>query len=135
TMPAEPLATLPSSIFAGFAVLGTAMVSVLFTYDGYADAVYLAGETRDPSKLPRILVVSLLSVTALYVLANCCFLAGLGADGMARSKFVGFELARSAFGEAGERAYVMIAVLVMAGAVNSYLMTGPRIARLLAEER
>jgi len=119
-----------------FAALGGAMTSVIFTYDGYADAVYLAGETRAPGRaLPRALFTALLVITALYLLANVTFLAVLGIDGLAQSQFPALDVARRAFGTVGAQALTVIAVVVMLGAINAYFLTGPRIARVLAEER
>ncbi|MEZ5962556.1 MAG: APC family permease [Planctomycetota bacterium] len=117
------------------AAFGTAMVSVIFTFDGYADAVYLAGETRDPGRaLPRALLLALLTIVGLYLLANVTFLHVLGVEGLAASKFPALDVARTAFGSAGTRGLTTVALVVLLGAVNAYFLTGPRIARLLAEE-
>ncbi|MBI3819245.1 MAG: amino acid permease [Planctomycetes bacterium] len=115
---------------------GGAMIKVIFTYDGYADAVYLSEETRNPEKsVPRVLFISLIIITGLYLFCNIAFLSVFGARGMANSKFVPLELMQYAFGASGTKLLTIAAVAVMLGAVNSYLLTGPRIARLLAEER
>jgi APA family basic amino acid/polyamine antiporter len=118
-----------------FKALGGAMVSVIWTYDGYADAVYLAGETRDPGRsLPRALLTALVTITGLYLLANSTFLYVLGVDGLAHSKFAALDVSRRAFGDAGGKVLTVIALVVLFGAVNGYFLTGPRIGRLLAEE-
>lgn len=117
------------------AAFGSAMVAVIFTFDGYADAVYLAGEMQQAERrMPRVLVASLATITGLYLLANFTFLHVLGVDGLARSKFAALDVARAAFGEAGTRGLTVIALVVLLGAVNAYFLTGPRIARLLAED-
>jgi len=127
TMPTEPLLL--------FAAIGAAMKNVLFSYDGYADAVYMAGETENPGKaLPRALFVSLLTITGLYVAANATFLAVLGTDGLATSKFAALDVAERAFGNAGSIALAIVAMVILLGAANSYFLTGPRIARVLAED-
>ncbi|HEU4418131.1 MAG TPA: APC family permease, partial [Planctomycetota bacterium] len=131
-----------STVFPGtpgllFAALGGAMVAVLWTYDGYADAVYLAGETRDPGRaLPRALLTALVTITGLYLLANATFLYVLGVEGLANSssRFAALDVSRRAFGDAGGTVLTVIAVVVLFGAVNGYFLTGPRIGRLLAEE-
>jgi APA family basic amino acid/polyamine antiporter len=127
TMPTEPLLL--------FAAIGAAMKNVLFSYDGYADAVYMAGETENPGKaLPRALFVALLTITGLYVAANATFLAVLGTDGLATSKFAALDVAERAFGNAGSIALAIVAMVILLGAANSYFLTGPRIARVLAED-
>ena len=119
----------PTSLVPLLGAIGGAMVSVIFSYDGYADAVYVAGETKDPGRaLPRALFTALLTITGLYLLANATFLHVLGVQGLA------LDVARAAFGEAGGTVLTAIAVVVLLGAVNAYFLTGPRIARVLAEE-
>jgi basic amino acid/polyamine antiporter, APA family len=131
---AAPL-TLPDGIGALLAAIGGAMIGVHFTYDGYADAVYLAGETRDPGRtMPRVLFAALGTITLLYLFANAAFLGVLGTEGLARSKFPALDVVRVAFGAGGAAVLTVVAVVVMLGAVNAYFLTGPRIARVLAEE-
>jgi len=126
---------LPARDVGLLAALGLAMTKVIWTYDGYADAVYMAGETRDPGRaLPRALFTALLAITGLYLLANATFLHVLGLAGLASSKFPALDVAKAAFGETGERILTAVALVVLLGAVNGYFLTGPRIARLLAEE-
>jgi amino acid transporter len=51
----------------GGASFGLAMVFVLFTYGGWNEAAYLAGEVRDARRnMVKILVAGILAVTALY---------------------------------------------------------------------
>lgn len=134
-VPAGPPLELPTSASALLAAVGGAMIGVHFTYDGYADAVYLAGETRDPGRaMPRALFASLLTITVLYLLANAAFLAVLGTQGLARSAFPALDVVRAAFGDRGAAVLTVVAVVVLLGAVNAYFLTGPRIARVLAEE-
>ncbi len=127
-MPVEPMLLLGA--------VGAAMKNVLFTYDGYADAVYMAGETASPGRsLPRALFTALFVIAGLYLLANATFLSVLGVDGLAQSKFAALDVAERAFGDAGERILTAVAMVILLGAINAYFLTGPRIARLLAEER
>jgi APA family basic amino acid/polyamine antiporter len=117
------------------AAIGTAMTAVVFSYDGYADAVYLGGETRDPGRsLPRALFAALAAITVLYLATNLAFLWVLGVDGLAATKFAALDVVARAFGPTGAKVLTAIAVIVMLGAVNAYFLTGPRIARVLAEE-
>ncbi len=125
----------PASPALLFAAVGSAMAAVIFTYDGYADAVYLAGETRDPGRtLPRALFTALIAITGLYLLANVTFLCVLGVDGLAKSQFAALDVAVRAFGPSGAQVLTVIALVVLLGAVNGYFLTGPRIGRYLAEE-
>jgi APA family basic amino acid/polyamine antiporter len=132
---AQAAVPVPSSENSWLGHLGLAMAPVIWSYDGYADAVYMAGETRDPGRaLPRALLTALLAITGLYLLANATFLHVLGMAGLSESKFAALEVAKAAFGESGERILTAVALVVLLGAVNGYFLTGPRIARILAEE-
>ncbi|MEQ1630846.1 MAG: amino acid permease [Planctomycetota bacterium] len=127
--------SMPASPFLLFAAIGAAMKNVLFSYDGYADAVYMAGETENPGKaLPRALFTSLVTITLLYVFANAAFLYVLGTDGLAQSRFAALDVAKKAFGDSGESILTVVAMVILLGAANAYFLTGPRIARVLAEE-
>ncbi len=129
------IAAMPTSPWLLFAAVGAAMKNVLFSYDGYADAVYMAGETENPGKaLPRALFTSLITISGLYVFANAAFLYVLGTDGLAHSKFAALDVAKVAFGDSGELILTGVAMVILLGAANAYFLTGPRIARVLAEE-
>lgn len=133
--PAAGTVVFPATTLALLAAVGGAMQNVIFSYDGYADAVYVAGETKDPGRaLPRALFTSLVTITGLYLLLNAAFVHVLGAQGLAQSKFAALDVVRAAFGDAGAAALTVVAFVVLLGAVNAYFLTGPRIARLLAEE-
>ena len=76
---AKPAAT-PAG---GGGAFGLAMIFVLFTYGGWNEAAYLAGEVRDAQRnMLRVLVGGIIAVTALYLLVNLGYLAALGIDGV-----------------------------------------------------
>lgn len=128
-------AMMPATVPLLLVAIGGAMREVIFSYDGYADVVYVAGETRDPGRaLPRALFTALATITGLYLLANATFVHVLGVQGLAASKFPALDVARAAFGDAGGIVLTIVAAVVLLGAVNAYFLTGPRIARILAEE-
>jgi APA family basic amino acid/polyamine antiporter len=132
----SPATAFPATTWALLAAAGGAMSNVIFSFDGYADGVYMAGETRQPgSAMPRALLTSVVTISCLYLLANVTFLHVLGVDGLAHSKLAALDVAQRAFGAAGGTALTAIALIVMLGAINAYFLTGPRIARVLAEER
>jgi len=106
---------------------GLAMVFVLLTYGGWNEAAYIAGEVRDARRnMMRILVIGLLSVTALYLLVNIGYLAALGLAGVRDSKAVAVDVMRLALGDKGA---VVIAIIVCVSAlttINAAIFTGAR---------
>jgi APA family basic amino acid/polyamine antiporter len=112
---------------AGGGALGLAMVFVLFTYGGWNEAAYLAGEVRDaPRSMLRILVWGIAAVTALYLLVNAAYVTALGVGGMRASKAVAADAMRL---YAGDRGAALLALVVCVSALttmNAAIFTGAR---------
>lgn len=106
---------------------GLAMIFVLFTYGGWNEAAYLAGEVRDARRnMVRILVWGIVAVTALYLLVNLGYLAALGLGGMRDSRAVAADAMRLV---AGEKGAVLVALIVCVSALttmNAAIFTGAR---------
>jgi amino acid transporter len=106
---------------------GLAMIFVLFTYGGWNEAAYLAGEVREARRnMMRILIGGILAVTALYLLVNIGYLAALGLGGMKGSSAVAADVMRLV---AGDRGAALIALVVCASALttmNAAVFTGAR---------
>jgi amino acid transporter len=109
------------------ASFGLAMIFVLFTYGGWNEAAYLAGEVRDARRnMVKILVWGIVAVTALYLLVNLGYLAALGLGGIRDSKAVAADVMRLL---AGERGAVLVALIVCVSALttmNAAIFTGAR---------
>ena len=100
----------------GLASFGLAMVFVLLTYGGWNEAAYLSAEMRRSRDMVRALVLSIVVITALYLLVNWAYWRGLGMEGMAKSEALAADLMRVAFGRTGEQ---LISVLVAVAAITS----------------
>jgi len=63
-----------------------ALVPAFFTFGGWQQALWIAGEVRDPRRtLPRAIVGGVLAVVVVYLLANWAYLRLLGVQGVAGS--------------------------------------------------
>ncbi len=111
----------------GWGMFGLAMVFVLLTYGGWNEAAYLGAELRDVSRnMLRVLVASIVIITALYLLVNAAYWYGLGMTGMASSNAVAADLLRMSFGRTGE---VLISTAVGVAAltsINATMIVGAR---------
>ncbi|MCC6209844.1 MAG: APC family permease [Burkholderiales bacterium] len=104
-----------------------AMMFVLFTFGGWNEAAYLAGEVREPRRnMLRILVAGIVAVTLLYLLVNIGYLAALGQGGIAASKAVGADVMRLAAGETGAVALSLIVCVSALTTINAAVFTGAR---------
>lgn len=120
-------ASASASAGSGGGSFGLAMVFVLFTYGGWNEAAYIAGEVKDARRnMVRILVGGILAVTVLYLLVNLGYLAALGLAGIRDSKAVAVDVMRLVAGDAGA---VLVALIVCVSAfttINAALFTGAR---------
>ena len=119
------IAPVPGS--GGDSAIGLILVFVLLTYGGWNEAVYVTSEVRDAKKwMPRVLILSLIAIAALYVLVNLAYLKVLGLGGMAEHNAVAAEVMGRVFGPTGA---VLMSVIVVAAALtsaNATLITGAR---------
>lgn len=111
----------------GDSAIGLILVFVLLTYGGWNEAVYVTSEVRDAKTwMPRVLILSLIAIAALYVLVNLAYLRVLGLGGMAEHNAVAAELMGRVFGPSG--AIVMSAIVIAAAltSANATMITGAR---------
>jgi fructoselysine transporter len=65
----------PAGLLGG---LGVALILAVYDYLGYYNICYLAEEIVEPTKtIPRVIVISILSVAVLYILMNACIVSVL----------------------------------------------------------
>ncbi|HBL25330.1 MAG TPA: amino acid permease [Acidobacteria bacterium] len=110
------------------AAFGFAMISVLWTYDGWYGLTCSAGEVRDPARnLPRGLILGTLAVILLYVLLNLAYLRALPAAAMGGEPRIAEAAALRLFGDGGAR-LLSLAVLVSAfGCLSSTILYSSRL--------
>jgi len=129
------LPTAPIGI-AAWGALALAFQSVIWTYYGYPDAAKIAEEVKDPGKnLPRIFLLGIASVTALYLLLNAAFLQVLPFDKIATSKLVAGDVAEAIFGARAGTLMAALAFLVVLASLNGNLFVTPRVVFGLARDR
>jgi len=117
----------PAAVDAAVGPFGLAMIFVLFTFGGWNEAAYLAGEVRDARRnMIRVLIWGIAVLTVLYLLVNLGYLLALGLGGMRESKVVAADLMRLV---AGERASLVLALIVCVATLttmNAAIFTGAR---------
>jgi APA family basic amino acid/polyamine antiporter len=117
-------------------LLATALIPVLWTYDGWADPATMAGEISDPQRnLPRALIVGALCVMLVYLVVNVGFLYALAPAQMADSSLIAATVAERIplFGSAGAGAIAAAVVLAAFSGLNASMMTGSRVFFAMAD--
>jgi amino acid transporter len=117
-------------------LLATALIPVLWTYDGWADPATMAGEIADPQRnLPRALIAGALCVTLVYLVVNVGFLYALPPAQMAGSRLIASTVASQIplLGTAGTAAISAAVVLAAFSGLNASMMTGSRVFFAMAD--
>ncbi len=109
--------------------LSLALILVLFTYGGWNEMAFVAGEVVNPRRnILRALVLGTLAVTALYLLVNAAFLHALGYPGLTTSGAVAVDAISTVFpSHAGALIGVLVCLSAL-GAVNGLIFAGARIS-------
>ncbi len=109
--------------------LRIALILVLFTFGGWNEMAYVAGEVRDHRRnIVRALVLGTTAVTVLYLLANVAFLRSLGFDGLANSGAAAADAVAGAWPTAGARLVGGLICVSALGAVSGLIFAGARIS-------
>jgi APA family basic amino acid/polyamine antiporter len=115
--------------------VGLAMVSVLWAYEGWQYATFVAGEVVEPQRnLPAGLALGTIALGAIYVLANIAYVAALGTAGVAGSSRVAAEAMQATMGP-GAAALIAIPIIIsMASAAHGVMLTMPRVYFAMARD-
>lgn len=112
-----------------------AMILVLFTYGGWSNISYVAGEVIEPQKnILHSLVVGTISITIIYLVINMVFLKTLGLDGMSNSNAIATELLHVTI---GDKSAVFISILICVtclNTINGMIFTEARVYYALGRE-
>jgi len=116
--------------------IGLALVSVLWTYDGFGDVSFNAGEVTDPGRtLPRAIIAGTLAIAVLYVVTNVAYLYVLPVDAVAVSPLVAADIMQTLFGRLGVVAVSVFVMISSFSAVNGGMLAAPRVFFAMAEDR
>ncbi len=125
--PSAPPAPVAAPAPSGTPAFGLAMVFVLYTFGGWSEAAYVAGEVRRAqADMVRVLVFSILGLTALYLAINGAYLSILGLEHMRDSQAVAAETMSATVGPGGSIAVSVLVAISALGAMNGCIFTGAR---------
>ena len=111
-------------------LIATALIPVMWSYDGWADLAFIGGEIRDPQRtLPRALIVGCLSVALVYLLINLSFIYVLPLPEMAGSKLIATTVAMRIPLLAGVGTALITGLVMLAtfSGLNASMMVGARV--------
>lgn len=123
---------MPANLIGAF---GLALISVLWTYDGWIEITYVGSEVKNPRRnMPLSIILSTMGIIVIYILVNLAYQRVLPMDAIAKSSLVASDVAVALIGTVGAT-FVTIAVIVATfGSENGFIFTGARIYYAMAKE-
>lgn len=120
----------------GLSAIFTALVPVMWTYDGWSNLAAVGGEVKEPGRnLPRALIIGTVAIVVIYLLINAAYLFLVPVGEMPAARLVAATAAERIpmFGAAGAAIISGIVMLSTFGATNGSILTGPRIWFAMAD--
>jgi len=119
--PAQPAAASSGGAFT------LMMIFVLYTFGGWNEGAYLAGEVRDARRnMVKVLAGGLILVTILYLLVNWGYYQALGLSGIKDSKALAVDTIRVLIGEKSALVVALVVVVSALTTMNAAIFTGAR---------
>jgi APA family basic amino acid/polyamine antiporter len=113
-----------------------ATAGAFWTYDGWNNITYIAGEVKEPSRtIPRGLLIGMLIVIGVYVSINLAYLYILPVEAMAKSKLVASDVATAVFGSSGGAIIAACVLLSTFGTTNGTILASARVYFAMAREK
>lgn len=114
---------------------GTALIAVLWAYEGWHVVSFTAGEFRDAKRdLPWSLLQGTAACAAIYLLLNVAYYAVLTPEQVRGTDHAAATAVQMAYGTG---ATVLISVLILTsilGSINGMVLTGPRVYYAMARD-
>ena len=115
--------------------LGSVLIATLFAYDGWINVGAIAGEMKDPGRdLPRAIIGGLSIVMAIYIVINLAYLWVAPASELKDATAPAALVANKIFGPIGGKIITVGILISVFGALNGYLLTGPRVAYAVSKQ-
>jgi amino acid transporter len=117
-------------------LLGLALISVLWAYDGFADLTFASGEVTEPQKnLPRAIIWGTLAIITIYLLANAAYLYVIPIDRLKSSTLVSADTLSAIFGQAGVSFISVVVMISTFGSLMGSMLASPRIFFAMADDK
>ena len=115
--------------------LAMAMNKALWSYDGWNNITYVAGEVRQPQRtIPRSLMIGTATTMTVYILINVAYLYILPIDALSASTSVAADVARIVMGPIG-LTFVAVAVMISTlGTSNGTILASARVYYAMAKD-
>jgi len=133
-------ATAAGSTLSGWSLVGAfvlAMSGAFWSYDGWGNVAYIAGEVREPQRtIPRAIITGTLTFIALYIIVNLAYLYILSVEGVANAPDdrVASQMIFTVVGAGGAGIIAALMMLSAFDTTNSTVLTNARVYYAMAHD-
>lgn len=132
------LAAVPAAAFQSTprpANLGTALVFVLLTFGGWNEAATISSEVKGGHcAATNVLLLSLVLITAIYLVFNLSLLSALGISGLAQSSGAAVDVLGQSLGRWAELAVILLIGAAALTSINATMVMGARANHALGQD-
>ncbi len=117
-------------------MVASALVAIMWAYDGWADLSYIGGEIKNPGRnFPLALTIGTLLIIAIYLLLNVAYVYLVPVPEMATQRLIAATAAERIplLGGAGAGIVSAIVMISCFGTLNGSMLTNPRIFFAMAD--
>ncbi len=117
-------------------MVASALVSIMWAYDGWADLSYIGGEIKNPGRnFPVALIAGTILIIAIYLLLNAAYIYLVPVSEMAGQPLIAATAAGRIpiLGGAGAGIVSAIVMISCFGTLNGSMLTNPRIFFAMAD--
>jgi APA family basic amino acid/polyamine antiporter len=117
------------------AAMGTAMIGVLWAYEGWQYVTFSAGEARDPQRtFPLAISIATFLLIVLYLVANLGYIRALGPAGAANSQRIAADAIATILGPVASAIVSALILVSIFSALNGLVLTTPRMYFAMARD-
>ncbi|MCX7975373.1 MAG: amino acid permease [Candidatus Aminicenantes bacterium] len=114
---------------------GLALMPALFSYGGWQNLNFVAGEVKNPRRgLPIAIILGVSIVVVVYILTNWLYVVALPFETLRTSPRVAAEAIEALLGKKGSRLISLAIVISTFGITNVFILTGARVYQAMARE-
>jgi APA family basic amino acid/polyamine antiporter len=117
-------------------MIATALIAIMWTYDGWADLSFIGGEVKNPGRtLPMALIIGTSGIILIYLLLNVAYVYLVPLPDMAQSPLIAATAAEKIplLGRFAGGAISGVVMLSCFSTLIGSMMTGPRIFFAMAD--
>jgi basic amino acid/polyamine antiporter, APA family len=124
-----------SSPSGGVGAFLTALVPVMFAYNGFSALGMVGGEIVAPQRnIPRAAILGVLGVVGLYTAIDLVYFRVLGFSQVAQSQHVASDVFAVLAGDSGGKWFTVVMMVAALGTLHANFLTGPRVSYAMARD-